>query len=376
MENRTHALLSASSSKRWLNCPPSARLSEHLEDTTSEFAAEGTDAHALCEFKLRRALGLSNGEKLPELKFYSQEMEDYANDYVAFVLKIVNEARKSGHEPIVLIEQKLDFSKYVQEGFGTGDAVVIAGDTLYVVDYKHGKGVLVEADENPQMMLYALGALELFGFIFDVKHVSMTIYQPRIGNVSAYEMEAGKLVDWANNTLTPAAKLAYEGKGEFKCGDHCRFCKAKAICRERSECNMQLAKYEFSKSPILTDPEIEEILNKVDGLVSWANDIKEHALNEALRGKRWQYWKLVQGRSNRKYSDEAAVAKAVIDAGLDPYEQKVVAITELEKRIGKSRFNELLAHLIFKPDGKPTLVPRSDKREEVNTAASDFTKEN
>ncbi len=375
VEVRSHALLSASSSSRWLNCPPSARLAEHLEDTTSDFAAEGTDAHTLCEFKLRRALGLTLGEKQPVLKWYSQEMEDYATDYVAFILELVNEARKSGNEPIVLVEQRLDYSRYVQEGFGTGDAVIVAGDTLHVVDYKHGRGVLVDAHENTQMMLYALGALELFDFLFDIKHVNMTIYQPRIGNISTYQLEAMDLVDWAENTLSPIAKLAYEGKGEFKCGDHCQFCKAKAICRERSECNMRLAAYDFSEAPVLADDEIEEILSKVDHLVSWANDIKTYALNAAIRGKQWQNWKIVQGRSNRKYSNETAVAEVVKGAGLDPYEQKLVTITELERRIGKARFNELLAHLIIKPEGKPTLVPRSDKREEVNTAAADFKEE-
>jgi hypothetical protein len=371
MAARSHAVLSASSSARWLNCPPSARLSEEIEDVTSEFAAEGTDAHALCEYKLRKALGMANGEKYPTLPSYNQEMEDAATDYVAYVLEVVNEVKK----PMALIEQRLDFSRYVEEGFGTGDCVIVSDDVLHVIDYKYGKGVQVDADHNPQMMLYALGAIELFGFLFDIKKVSMTIYQPRIGNVSTYEMATKALIEWAENTLAPIAKLAYAGKGEFKCGDHCRFCKVKAQCRERAENNMKLASLDFAKAPVLQDNEVEEILAKVDDLVSWANDIKEYALEAALKGKRWNDWKIVEGRSNRKYADENKVAEVVTSVGLDPFEKKLLSVTELQKRIGKAHFDDLVAPYVMKPPGKPTLVPRSDKREEINSAAADFNDE-
>lgn len=376
MAANSHALLSASSSARWLNCPPSARLSEEIEDVTSDFAAEGTDAHALCEYKLRKALGISLDEKLPNLTWYSQEMEDTATDYVAYILEVLSEVKKTCKNPMVLIEQRLDFSRYVEEGFGTGDCVIVADDTLHVIDYKHGKGVEVNAENNSQMMLYALGALELFGFLFDINKVSMTIYQPRIGNISTYEMAAESLLEWAQNTLAPIAKLAYAGKGEFKCGPHCRFCKVKAQCRERAETNMKLASLDFAKAPVLQDDEVEEILAKVDDLVSWANDIKEYALDAALKGKRWNDWKVVEGRSNRKYADDSKVVEIVTSAGLDPFEKKLLSITELQKRIGKSHFDELVAPHVMKPPGKPTLVPRSDKREELNSAAADFNDEN
>jgi len=376
MAANSHALLSASSSARWLNCPPSARLSEEIEDVTSDFAAEGTDAHALCEYKLRKALGISLDEKLPNLTWYSQEMEDTATDYVVYILEVLSEVKKTCKNPMVLIEQRLDFSRYVEEGFGTGDCVIVADDILHVIDYKHGKGVEVNAENNSQMMLYALGALELFGFLFDINKVSMTIYQPRIGNISTYEMAAESLLEWAQNTLAPIAKLAYAGKGEFKCGSHCRWCKVKAQCRERAETNMKLASLDFAKAPVLQDDEVEEILAKVDDLVSWANDIKEYALDAALKGKRWNDWKVVEGRSNRKYADDSKVVEVVTSAGLDPFEKKLLSITELQKSIGKTHFDELVAPHVMKPPGKPTLVPRSDKREELNSAAADFNDEN
>lgn len=375
MAANSHALLSASSSARWLNCPPSARLSEEVEDVTSDFAAEGTDAHALCEYKLRNALGGSRGEKLPNLTWYSQEMEDTATDYVAYILEVLSEVKKTCKNPMVLIEQRLDFSRYVEEGFGTGDCVIVADDTLHVIDFKNG-AVEVNAENNSQMMLYALGALEQFGFLFDINKVAMTIYQPRIGNISTYEMAADALLEWAQNTLAPIAKLAYAGKGEFKCGPHCRFCRCKAHCRERAEANMRLASLDFAKAPVLQDGEVEEILAKVDDLVSWANDIKEYALDAALKGKRWNDWKVVEGRSNRKYADDSKVVEIVTSAGLDPFEKKLLSITELQKRIGKTHFNELVAPYVMKPPGKPTLVPRSDKREELNSAAADFNDEN
>lgn len=227
-----HALLSASSSHRWLNCPPSARLCESYDDKGSDFAAEGTDAHALCEYKLRKALGMAAQDPTESLTWYSAEMEDCANGYVAFVMELVAEAKKVCTDPVVLIEQRLDYSKYVKEGFGTGDCVIIADGTLHIVDYKHGRGVLVEADDNPQMKLYALGALELFDCIYDIDTVSMTIYQPRRSNVSTFTILKQDLCEWAEKVLTPTAELAFQGSGEYHCGEWCQFCKAKADCRE------------------------------------------------------------------------------------------------------------------------------------------------
>lgn len=223
-----HALLSASSSHRWLNCPPSARLCEGYDDKGSDFAAEGTDAHALCEFKLRTALGLEAKDPTEDLTWYNSEMEECANGYVAFVMELVEEAKKTCPDPVVLIEQRLDYSKYVEEGFGTGDCVIIADGTLHIVDYKHGRGVLVEADDNPQMKLYALGALELFDCIYDIDTVSMTIYQPRRSNVSTFTIPKDELYEWADQVLAPTAELSFNGDGEYHCGEWCQFCKAKA----------------------------------------------------------------------------------------------------------------------------------------------------
>ncbi|MCI8872792.1 MAG: DUF2800 domain-containing protein, partial [Lachnospiraceae bacterium] len=240
-----HALLSASSSHRWLACPPSARLCENYEDTGSEYAQQGTDAHSLCEHKLKLSLGMETADPTEGLEFYDEEMEECACGYAEYVLSLVEEARQSCKDPVVLIEQRLDFSRFVEEGFGTGDCVIIADGTLYVIDYKHGKGVEVSAEGNPQMMLYALGALELFDGIYDIVTIRMAIYQPRRENVSVCVMAKDDLLQWAHNELVYKAKLAYAGEGEFCAGEHCKFCKAKAVCRKRAEYNLELAKYDF-----------------------------------------------------------------------------------------------------------------------------------
>lgn len=375
-----HALLSASSSHRWLNCPPSARLCENYEDKGSEYAQEGTDAHSLCEHKLKLALGMDTTDPTENLSFYNEEMEQCACDYASYVLELVEEAKKICKDPVVLIEQRLDFSRFVAEGFGTGDCVIIADGTLYIVDYKHGKGVEVSAVENPQMMLYALGALELFDGIYDIDTVRMTIFQPRRENVSVCVMSKDDLLQWAYNDLMAKAKLAYEGGGEFACGDWCRFCKAKAACRKRAEYNLELAKYDFAMPDTLEDAEIAAILEKADELAAWAADVKEFALQQALGGVKYAGFKVVEGRSNRKYTDEDAVADTVKKAGYDPYEPKLLGITAMEKLLGKKQFAKLLSGLVEKPQGKPALVPESDKRQEMNidkaaSAAEDF-KEN
>ena len=367
-----HALLSASSSHRWLNCPPSARLCEGYEDKGSEYAQEGTDAHSLCEHKLKLALGMETTDPTDSLSFYNEEMEECACGYAAYVMELVEEAKKTCKDPVVLIEQRLDFSRFVEEGFGTGDCVVIADGTLYVIDYKHGKGVEVSAVENPQMMLYALGALELFDGIYDIDTVRMAIYQPRRENVSVCVMAKDDLLQWAYNDLMAKAKLAYEGGGEYACGDWCRFCKAKAACRKRAEYNLELAKYDFEMPATLDDVEIAAVLARADELAAWAADVKEFALQQALSGVRYDGWKIVEGRSNRKYTDEDAVADTVSKAGFDPYEPKLLGITAMEKLLGKKKFAELLAGLVEKPQGKPALVPVTDKRPEMNTAQEDF----
>ena len=367
-----HALLSASSSHRWINCPPSARLCESYDDKSSDYAAEGTDAHSLCEYKLKSALGMEEQDPTEKLAYYNEEMEDCANGYAAYVMELVEAAKGKSADPVVLIEQRLDYSRFVESGFGTGDCVIVADGTLHIVDYKHGKGVQVEADNNPQMMLYALGALEIFDGIYDIDTVSMTIYQARRANVSTFMMVKDDLYQWVKETLKPAAELAYAGEGKFKCGDWCQFCKAKQDCRKRAEYNMELAKYDFQLPPLLADEDIEIILGRIDGLVSWANDIKEYALHAAVGGKEWHGWKLVEGRSNRRYTDENVVAATVTAAGFDPYERKVLGVTAMTSLLGKKRFEEVLSGYIDKPQGKPALVPESDKRPAMNTAKNDF----
>lgn len=371
-----HAILSASSANRWLHCPPSARLCESYDDKGSDYAAEGTDAHALCEYKLRKALGMEATDPTENLNWYNSEMEECAAGYAVYVLEQVEAAKRACADPIVLIEQRVDFSRWVQDGFGTADCVIIADGVLNIVDYKHGKGVEVNAEQNPQMMLYALGALEIFDGIYDINTIRMTIYQPRKSNISVYEMQKSDLLGWADTELTEKAQLAYGGQGEFHCGEWCRFCKAKAECIERAAVNLELTRYDFKLPPLLTDEEVEEILTRADDLVAWAADIKEYALRQALSGKKWNGWKLVEGRSNRRYTNEALVASAVESIGFDPYEHKVLGVTAMQKLLGKSRFEELLAPYIEKPQGKPTLVRSSDKRLEWNTAKNDFMEEN
>ena len=370
-----HAVLSASSSERWINCPPSARLCEAYEDKGSDYAAEGTDAHSLCEFRLKQALGIPADDPIENLSWYNEEMEDCAAGYAAYVSELLETAKQTCADPVVMIEQRVDFSRWVKEGFGTADCIVIADGVLNICDYKNGQGCLVLADRNPQMMLYALGALEIFDGIYDIDTVRMTIYQPRKSNISVYEMDKADLYEWANSELTQKAQLAYEGQGSFSCGEWCRFCKAKAECRERAEANLALARYDFEEPPLLTDEEIAGILDKVDALTAWAADVKEYALRQAVSGTAFPGWKLVEGRSNRKYTSEAAVAAAVEGAGFDPYERKVLGVTAMQKMLGKTRFEELLAPYIEKPQGKPTLVRSSDKRPEWNTAKNDFMEE-
>lgn len=257
-----HSFLSASASHRWINCPPSARLCEEYADRPSEYAQEGTDCHELCAYKVEKALGRRVKDPTENLTYYSQEMEDCADGYCAFVMEEVAKARERCSDPLVLVEQRLDYSRYVgiEDSFGTGDCVIVSDGLLHIIDYKHGLGVLVSAEQNSQLSCYALGALDLFDGIYDIERVSLTIYQPRRENVSTYTMSREELLAWAKTVLAPAAKLAYEGKGEFKAGEHCQFCKAKATCRKRAEYNLELARYDFEMPALLEDDEVAAIL--------------------------------------------------------------------------------------------------------------------
>ena len=374
---KRHALLSASGAHRWLNCTPSARLEREFEDSSGEAAAEGTAAHALSEHKLRRALKLRS--KKPVSQYDSDEMDAHTDGYVEFVLELIEQAKQTCADPKVLIEQRLDFSQYVPDGFGTGDCLIIADGTLHIIDFKYGQGLLVEAENNPQIMLYALGALELYDSIYDITSVAMTIYQPRRENVSTYTVDKDSLYRWADEVLRPLAELAFVGSGEYCCGDWCQFCRAAVKCRARAEEKLRLTQFEFALPPILSDAEIEEIMAKLDDLTAWANDIRAYALEASVKhGKEWSGFKLVAGRSNRKYASEDAVADAAKEAGYrDIFRQSLITVTEMEKLMGKTKFNEILGGLIEKPPGKPSLVPLSDKRPAIlaSSAKIDFMEE-
>lgn len=367
---RNHAILSASASKRWLSCPPSAKLNAELPDTTSEYAREGTCAHELAEYKVNKMLGIEAKNPTESLDFYDSEMEDCTDSYAQYIAEQIAKY----DSPVVMVEQRLDFSKYVPGGFGTGDCVIVADDVLTVIDYKHGKGVPVSAENNSQMMLYALGALELFDSLYDIREICMIIFQPRLENISEFTMTVNILLDWAENELRPKAELAAKGEGEFCAGEHCRFCKLKATCRKRAKYNLMLAQYDFAPPDMLEDTEIEAILEKVEALTAWATDVKEYALSQALAGKQWTGYKVVEGKSNRKYTDENAVAAAVKAIGKNPYsEPEILGITAMTKLLGgKKKFDELLSKYVCKPQGKPTLVPASDKRKAWNPAQEDF----
>lgn len=367
-----HALLSASSAHKWIACPPSALLSKKFEDTSSSFAQEGTDAHTLAQYKLEKLLGLNTKDPTESLSFYDEEMNSHAEYYAAFVIEQLEKARETCADPQILIEQKLDFSKYVPEGYGHVDCLIISDGTLTVIDYKYGLGIKVSAERNPQMFCYALGGLALFDGIYDIENIHLIIYQPRRENISEYSISKSELIKWAEEVLTPTAQLAIKGEGEYKAGEHCQFCKAKATCRKRAEYNLELAKYDFEVPATLDNDEIAAILTKADELVSWANDIKEYALMEALNGTKFNGFKVVAGRSNRKYTDEAAVADVVIAAGKDPYEKKLLGITAMTALLGKKVFEDILGGLTFKPPGKPVLVTADDKRPEYNSAFEDF----
>lgn len=371
-----HAILSASSSDRWIHCPPSVRLEEKYKDSGSSYAAEGTSAHALCEYLLHEALGDHTiRDPTEDLDYYDQEMQEAAEGYRDAVMEIYNKMKQQGRDPAVFVEQRVDFSKYVPEGFGTSDCLLIGEDTMYVVDFKYGKGVEVHAEHNSQLSCYALGAYLTFSPIYDIEHIVIVIYQPRIGNYSKWELTTKELLDWAEKTLKPAADLAFKGEGEYAAGSWCRFCKAKATCRKRAEANLKLAEYDFADPPELDDSEIADILPKLDDLLAWGADIKDYALQKALSGTHFEGYKLVEGKSNRRYTDEDAVAAKVAAAGYDPYEKKLLGITAMTRALGRKKFNELLSDLIEKPQGKPTLVPESDKRPALNTAKDDFSEE-
>lgn len=383
---RKHAILSASSAHRWLNCTPSARLEEPLPDSESTYADEGSLAHRLAEltllFRLRwieeRAY-LAQLQHVQSHELFTADMMDYVTAYADFVIEQYNEARSRSQDAVIFLEERLDFSRWVPEGFGTGDCTIISDGVMEIIDFKYGKGVEVEAEDNPQMMLYALGAHDTFGYIYSIHTVRMTIHQPRIGNVSTWELPLDKLLKWATLELKPKAIQAWNGQGEPRPGDWCRFCKVKERCRARAEAMMAIPNaFNYKKPELLEIEEIAELLYQLEAVQAWAKEIQEFALAQARdHGVKFPGWKLVEGRSNREYTDPEEVANVLKAAKYrvkDIYEMKLIGITAMEKLLGKQRFKELLEDpgLVRKPPGKPVLVVESDKRPEINSAAADF----
>ena len=375
-----HALLSPSAAHRWMNCTAAPLLEKDVEDKGSTFAEEGTLAHAYCAKKLKEFLGLSVDEEKAEIaqldeQYHSGEMDEYTDTYKTIVLEKFNAARAKTKDAQLLVEVKLDFSHYVPDAFGTSDAIIIADGVMEVIDFKYGKGVKVSAVENPQMMIYALGAWDLFNFEYDIRKVRMTIVQPRIDNLSEFELDAADLINWAVDELQPKANEAYAG-GKQKPGNWCQFCKVKASCKALS--SMCIEAQQANPEPRKISKEVMEntILPLLSTFKTWLTGVEEYSLEQALNGVQYQGFKIVEGRSIRKITNPTAVMELLGNEGfakeayIKPTELR--SITDLEKLIGKKRFGTICAEYINKPQGKPTLVPESDKRPAFNQAADDF----
>lgn len=357
-----HAILSASGAHRWLNCTPSARIEQKFKDETSVYAEEGTKAHAVAEEALNHYL--TTGEI--RVKCEDEEMREAVASYVDICIEKINEARRASIDAKVFVEARLDFSHIVPNGFGTGDLVMISDSHLEVVDLKYGKGVEVSAINNPQMRLYALGLYNSYGWMYGADTIRMTIVQPRINSISTDEVTPKELILWGDK-VKQVAKIAWEGEGELKAGDHCKFCKARRTCRTRTEYMQNLIRNKFKDGNEIEPFEVSEILLNAKKIKNWLTDLEEWALQEALNGTKWPWIKIVEGRSNRKIRDEQVAATALLAAGYpkeDLYESKLKGFTKLEKLCGKKELATLLSGNIIKSQGKPTLVSEDDKRPE------------
>lgn len=372
-----HARCSPSALHRIINCPPSLVLSEQFQDEESQYAAEGSAGHALAEHLIKKHLKLRT--KRPVSDYFSDDLLEAVEEYVSFVIGEIEEAKRVCTQPVFSVEQRVDVSNYVADCFGTADMVIITDKVVHIIDLKLGRGVIVDADENPQLMTYGLGVLEMAEMLYDIETVRLTIFQPRVSNYSTWEITPADLKKWGEEVLKPRGTMALMGAGEFHAGSWCRFCKARNQCRARAEEFLKLAQMEFRQPALLTDDEISEVLKVSDELSKWASDIYTFAQDQAIiHGKQWKGYKLVEGRSNRKYSSDAEVEEAAKAAGYtDIYKKSLIGVTEMERLMGKSEFARIIGPLVYKPAGKITLVPESDKRNAINTttAAADFQEE-
>lgn len=378
-----HALLSASSAHRWLNCPGSVSLTKDMPDTVSEYAEEGRLAHALAELKLRKYFLEAMGPRTYNTRYnkitrdahFQREMDRCTDDYLDYIKDIANSLPG---KPFVAVEQQVDFSEFVPEGFGTADCLLIYGHDLYVNDYKHGKGVPVDAKDNPQMLLYALGAVMAYKDLCDIQTIHMTIIQPRAGGIKEATVTRDELMDWAVFTLRPKARKAYEGCEEFHSGDWCRFCKARAVCRENSGAVSAVEDFGGKLPPLLSDAEVGQVLACIDPLIKYAEAVKAYAQDTILKGGEIPGWKLIEGRGSRAWDDQTAAFEAIKAAGIDEallYERKPLSAPALEKALGKKTFESVAGAHVVKQPGKPALAPIGDPREPYNprpSAAEDF----
>lgn len=389
-DTRNHAVVGASSAYRWLVCTPSARLEDALPDRKSEAADEGTFAHAVAEYCLTRGIPVAALCGVPEFedsRFWTKDLQEYVQEYVSRCVALIKEVRQQCPDAAVFIEARLNLERIIPEGFGTGDLVIIADGTGHIVDLKFGKGKPVFAPGNPQTRLYGVGVLDGYGHLYDIQRVRMVIDQPRINNYSEETLSAVELLAWADS-IKPAAKAAFCGDGERVAGEHCDFCRARAQCDALAEFNLQTARLEFAEFPgsavpesppgLLSLEQLAALLPRLEALKKWATEVQDFALAKALDGEMVPGYKLVEGRTVRRYGDADAVAARLVSHGLNEsqiYERALVTITALEKILGKKKFADLLGDLLVRSDGKPTLVPEADKRPALNSlaaAAADF----
>lgn len=381
---RDHALLSASGAKRWIACPPSARLDDAVpDDRNSEYAKEGEAAHEYSELQLRCYLSGNDGADIADItdfcgtnEYFNDEMREEVEKYVDYVINTYETEEMDMLTTYMAIEQKLDYSDWAQDGFGTGDILIVNDERLHIIDLKYGKGIPVYADNNPQLMMYGLGAVKMYLSHYDFKEIHLHIVQPRLDNFSTFSISLADLTNWGEEVVKPAAKLAFAGEGEFKAGDHCRWCKVKGNCKARADENMKALEYEFQDPALLPDDEIGSILHLAVQLKAWAADVESYVKKQVLQGKKIDGWKQVQGRSSRKFTDVRAVRERLEDDFVDEDKYlkapEMQSLTAIEKVLGKKEFTELLGDLVEKSEGLPTLAPESDPRKAVNTVSSDF----